>query len=392
MGAGPATTASPAARSARPRRCSCSWRIALLCPLLLACTAKPTPLERIDAAIAKGAAFLVSKQGPDGAIRSPVYAYFKDGYALTPLALAALFAVPSEDAAYARGVDFIATMIRDGKLREDVDAPRYPLYSMAVGVLVLNRAGNERQQAARDALVRALRGRQLVEDNGWKPDMPSYGGWSYFDGVPDRPEAPDDQANLSATLYAVGALALSGVPATDPALVRARAFVERCQAEDGGFFFAPAIPDGNKAGVGRAYGSMTADGARALVRLGVPPDDPRVARAAAWLDAHFDATRNPGEFAPVNEIRRESSYFYWTWTAAHAMRDLGRPAAAWAAPLAEALLARQRPDGSWANPAAEMREDDPVVATAFATAALGVCRLALGGTYRSHAAQSSSAR
>jgi hypothetical protein len=32
-----------------------------------------------------------------------------------------------------------------------------------------------------------------------------------------------------------------------------------------------------------------------------------------------------------------------------------------------------------------MREDDPVVATAFATAALGVCRVALTGQYRSHA-------
>jgi hypothetical protein len=137
---------------------------------------------------------------------------------------------------------------------------------------------------------------------------------------------------------------------------------------------------------------MTADGVRALVRLGVPPGDPRVAAGAAWLERHFDAERNPGDFVAISEVRRDSSYYYWTWSAAHALRDLGKTTLAtergqvdWARALAEALLARQRDDGSWANPASEMREDDPIVATSFATAALGVCRVALGGPYKSHA-------
>src|SRR5262249_44351491 len=208
--------------------------------LLPGCEAKKKTLaERIDAAVARGAAFLESKQGPDGAIRSPVYAYFKDGYALTPLALAALFARPEESPAYARGVDFIATMIQGGKLRDDVDAPRYPTYSMAIAILVLNRPGNERQRSVRDALVAALRGRQLVEANGWKPDMPSYGGWSYFDGVPSRPDAPEQQGNLSATLYAIGALALSGGAAADPSLVAARGLVGRWQSPPRALLFAP---------------------------------------------------------------------------------------------------------------------------------------------------------
>ena len=133
----------------------------------------------------------------------------------------------------------------------------------------------------------------------------------------------------------------------------------------------------------RSYGSMTADGVRALLRLGAPPDDPRVVRAAAWLDAHFDPAQNPGDFPPVAEVRRASAYYYWTWTAAHAMRALGRRD--WASPLAAELLRRQLPDGSWKNPASEMREDDPVVATSFAVAALGVCRMVLAGEHRSHA-------
>jgi hypothetical protein len=359
----------------------------------------PAPLpDRVDAALARAGAFLVARQGEDGAIRSPTYAAFRDGYSLTPLALAALFALPAPDEqAYARGVDFLATIVGpDGKLRDDLHAPQYPLYSMAIGVLVLNVGKNQRHRAARDALVTALRERQLVERNGWTPADASHGGWGYFDGIPTRPATPDEgrEANLSATLFAAGALALAGVPPGDPALVAARGFVARCQRkDDGGFFFAPAIPDGNKAGADeggfRSYGSMTADGTRALLRLGATPAE--VAASAAWLDRRFDAGKNPGDFPAVAEVRRGSSYYYWTWSAAHALRDLGVTTVhggrvRWAEALAETLLARQRADGSWANEMSEMREDDPVVATSFATAALGVCRLVLRGEHRSHAA------
>jgi len=296
----------------------------------------------------------------------------------------------------------------DGKLREDRYAPRYPGYSIAIGVIVLNLQRNDRHRAARDALVAALRERQLLEARGWAADDPAHGSWSYFDGLPVRPPGPrlpEELAstlpgNLSMTLYAVGALFLAGVPPTDPALVAARGFVERCQNDDGGFFFSPSIPDGNKAGPAdgapgryRSYGSMTADGVRALLRLGAARDDRRVTGAAAWLERRFDAERNPGDFPAGAEVRRASSYYYWTWTAAHALRDLGlgrlkteRGEVVWAEALAEALLSRQRADGSWANPTSEMREDDPVVATSFAAAALAVCRVALGGPFKSHAA------
>jgi hypothetical protein len=314
-------------------------------------------------------------------------------------------------------VSFLVTMVGpDGRLRQDRDAPRYPLYSIANGIIVLNLARNQRHAASRDALVAALRERQLTEQTGWSRADPAHGSWGYFDGIPVRPPGPrlpEDLAatlpgNLSSTLFAAGALHLAGVPASDPSMQAARGFVERCQnfaepsgpADDGGFFFSPSVPDSNKAGpIGgaegrqRSYGSMTADGVRALLRLGAPPDHPRVLAAGAWLERHFDAERNPGDFAPGREIRRASSYYYWAWTAAHAMRDLGKTTVQrggqeihWARALAGALLALQRADGSWANPASEMREDDPVVATSFAAAALSVCRIALGGGYQSHAA------
>jgi hypothetical protein len=302
----------------------------------------------------------------------------------------------------------------DGKLRQDRAAPRYPLYSIATGLIVLNLARNQRHAAARDSLVAALRERQLGEATGWSADDPAHGSWGYFDGIPVRPPGPrlpEDLAatlpgNLSSTLFAAGALFLGGVGPSDPAMKAARGFVERCQnfaeppgpADDGGFFFSPSVPDSNKAGPVdpsryRSYGSMTADGVRALLRLGAPPEHPRVRAAAAWLERHFDAEKNPGDFAEGREIRRDSSYYYWAWTASHAMRDLGLTRLRrstgeihWAEALATTLLARQRADGSWANPASEMREDDPVVATSFAAAALAVCKSALGAGYHSHAA------
>ena len=103
---------------------------------------------------------------------------------------------------------------------------------------------------------------------------------------------------------------------------------------DGGFFFSPSEHDGNKAGpldpaapAGpfRSYGSATADGFRGLTRLGLPPDHPRVAAAAGWLERRFRADANPGDFTAVNEVRRASSYYYWAWSAAHALRALGKP-------------------------------------------------------------------
>ncbi|WP_428268566.1 hypothetical protein [Haliangium sp.] len=404
---------------------------------------RPTPAppsleDRIDRALVQATSFLLAQQGDDGSFRSQGYGAFRDGYSLTPLALTALgFVHPSEmaaadaaapeltdqrvKAAYRRGVDFVATLVdEEGEVQAGLDGPSYPYYAIPEAILVLNAPGNERHRATRATLLEHLRARQLTEDRGWTATDVSYGGWSYFPGRPDKDATggrPDPRltANLSVTLYSLGAMRLAGIPATDPALVKARGFVERCQNllaadadprepyDDGGFFFSPAVPDSNKAGVAgvdaagrsryRSYGSMTADGLRALVRLGLPMEHPRVRAASAWLTAHFDPSRNPGEFPAEAEVRRESSYYYYVWSAAHALRAVGASELAlpggrehWARALAEALLARQREDGAWANEYTELREDDPLLATPFAMAALLTARMVLAGTHQSHSA------
>ncbi len=366
-----------------------------------ACRREPAPLRlqaaAIDLALDRGARFLVSRQRADGAIPSRTYAALRDGWSLTPLAVLALRMAPAGDgvaAAYRRGVDYVATIAGpDGAIREAPEVS-YPLYAYAIGALVLGAPDNRRHRPVHARLLEALRALQFGERTGWRAGDVSYGGWGYAPRPPVRGGGElaesDLAANLSATLLATGALLLGGVRPDDPALDAARGFVERCQNADtdGGVFVSPALPDSNTAGARdgggyRSYGSMTADGLRALLRLGRPLSDPRVAAAAAWLERRFDPARNPGDFPPIAEVRRESSYYYWAWSAAHAARHLS--GARWAEALARELLRLQDLDGSWRNPASEMREDDPIIATSFAIAALAAARSVITAEPRSHA-------
>ena len=94
---------------------------------------------------------------------------------------------------------------------------------------------------------------------------------------------------------------------------------------------------------------------------------------------NFDAEANPGTFPTQDEVRRASAYYYWVWSSSHAMLQSGQTG--WERPLARALVGRQRPDGTWRNDYTEMREDDPLVATAFAMAALSVARYRMTGQW-----------
>jgi squalene-hopene/tetraprenyl-beta-curcumene cyclase len=363
----------------------------------------------IDAGLARAAAWLVDRQQPDGSFRSEAYAAFRDGYSLTPVVMKALAfsqADPRSPEAYRKGAAFLATLFgKDGRPGH----LNYPVYTLSLSVLALSTSTDEAHLALRRKLVDELRRYQLTEANGWSPEDVSFGGWGYYGAVPVRPprgEAIDEllSSNLPATVTAVGALAFSGVLPDDPALVRARTFVERCQNlsaperadpawDDGGFFFTPANEVQNKAMGGRdrhgaprfrSYGTVTADGIRALLRLGATPADPRIRAAASWLERRFSAREPPGEYPELRAVQKASVRYYWAWTSAHALRALGKGELAtergkvrWGEVLARALLDEQRPDGTWANAFTDMREDDPLVATPLAMAGLALSKLAL---------------
>ncbi len=392
-----------------------SRRLAPLALLLAGCSAPAAPPRAADTAAAVG--FLLKRQSPDGAWRSDGYAAFKDGTALTPLVLTALqdaAALPGPDAAAARrkAADFLGTFVVEGAVREPAGGFDYPVYTAALALRALSYPENRDRGAARAAWAAYLLARQLAEANGWTPADGHYGGWGYCRVVPKKPDPdgfapPLTESNLSATLFALDALHAAGA-LTPQAAAAARVALARWQnyvppipgirppgwdMGDGGFFFVLADPVRNKAGLhdvispdaGAApvpprrfgsYGSATADGLRALLLLGDRPDAAtrhRIDRAAGWLKANFRADAHPGRYAPAAEPNRDAVYFYYAASVSKAFRAAnltlpnGRDGAA---ELARELAARQRADGSWANPVELVRENDPLVATSQALAAL----------------------
>jgi hypothetical protein len=375
-----------------------------------------TPTEglagRVDRALEAGARALVAAQSDDGAWRSPTYGVFKDGLTLTPPVLKAVAFGPDvagAEPARRRGAAYLAARVGpDGTIDDGPTGLVYPVYTAAATVIALSRVEVPGGRRARDAWLGELRRRQLAEGLGWGPADPAFGGWGYAIEPPSKPEGPTQpavgpiDADLSSTLFAVGALRIAGAAADDPAIRKALTFIQRCQNysegdggdpafDDGGFFFTPTDPVRNKAGSAgldcrgqvryHSYGSATADGLRALLRCGLAPDHPRVAAARRWLERHFSAVANPGAFEPSRAVERDATYYYYAWSVAHAFRALGvreirgegRPVA-WAGALARELIRRQRPGGTWANRATASKEDDPLVATSFAAGALGICR------------------
>jgi hypothetical protein len=294
----------------------------------------------------------------------------------------ALRTVPASkkgETACRRGIDYLVTFVRsDGIVQAGPYGFSYPVYTAAGALTLFSAQEGSRTATPRAAWLGYLRQRQLTEELGWQPTDKEYGGWGYSPTLPRKPLAglltpPLTESNLSATCAALEALRAGGVSAEDPLVRKARRFIERCQNfgsdpsfDDGGFFF--IYDDGvrNKAGVAgkdeqdreryASYGSTTADGLRALLLCGLPPEHPRVIAARRWLETHFSSKIHPGHYAREREPQRR-----------------------WAEAFAEQLLKRQRDDGSWVNPVVMVREDDPLVATSLAVRALAICRSHLKG-------------
>ncbi len=373
------------------------------------------PGARVDRALALALRSMIAAQSPDGAWRSSTYGVFKDGLSLTPTVLKAVaFGPDVEGSATARrrAAEYLIARIKaDGSIDGGRFGMVYPVYSASAAAIALTFLNVPEGHRARDGWLRELRRRQLNEDLGWGPDDPAYGGWGYSVEPPskgdvDRSPGQHVDADISSTLFAVGALRIAGASAEDPAIRKALALIERCQNvaeddragdprfDDGGFFFTTTDPVRNKAGVagtdqhGRtryhSYGSATADGLRALLRCGLDKDHPRVVAARRWLETHFSATSNPGTFEPAREVDRDATYYYYAWSVAHAFRALGFAESpsdgrriAWAEALAGELIRRQRDDGTWSNRFTASKEDDSLVATPFAAGALAICRTVL---------------
>jgi hypothetical protein len=330
-------------------------------------------------ALVRGVAWLLAQQAADGVFRSQTYGYFAKGESLTPFCLLALSQVPRKlapipDDVLSRGLSgALALRGPDGALGLLGPAADYPVYATAMLVRALALVRPEGWYKAAAPSLAWLRDQQLTPEEGWEGSVAS-GGFPM--GGPLHPTPPNPgHVDLSMTRRAIEAIAGSGSPADDPSLVAARAFVGRCQVADGGFVYSPVEPALSKglrpAGSdpsvdpGQSTGSSTCDGLLALVALGLGRSDPPVQRGLARLHALHRVDSNPGlEGGPMASFA-PAMRGYWRAGASEAYARLGGPPG-WREGFATAIAAEQGPDGSWRNPSQLQKEDDPLVATAFA--------------------------
>jgi prenyltransferase beta subunit len=316
----------------------------------------------------KAAQYLWAQQSEDGGFHSATYGLLRSGQSLTPFVLLALLDAPdSASLNPGRGVERAIAFIKANTNAEgalglmDDSSADYPNYATSLAILAMIKARSPGYEKAIEPMVAQLRAQQFSDANGWKPQDAPYGGWGMGGSIRRPPEA--GHVDLSMTRYVLEALRLSGVQASDAAMTKALKYLERSQNPDGGFFFSPVNPEINKAGQSgeggfTSYGTATADGVLALRAAGVPDEDPRVAKAIKWLKDHHRPDRAPGFDRGTDQPWESGLRFYYAHAISRVLPDL---------PIE---LPPQAGDGSFRNPNNLVKEDDPLIATAFALYAL----------------------
>jgi len=311
--------------------------------------------------------FLWSNQAENGGFPSHKYGLLRSGQSLTPFILDALLevsetVVPRNVAGIDKAIDFIRQNTnKDGALGlNDSANDDYPNYATGLAVKAMVRAQRPGWKEAISPMVQCLRAQQFTEQNGWKPADAPYGAWGMGGPIHHPPDA--GHVEISMTRHVLEGLAAAGVGATDPAMKSAVVYLNRCQNSDGGFYFSTVNLETNKAGEtnGRpnSYGTTTCDGILALRAAGVPITDDRSRKAMDWVRSHHILDGAPGFDKPPYQSWRLGLRFYYGAAVAEAMPGL------------PVLLPPQKQDGSFANSNNQVKEDDPLIATAFAVRVL----------------------
>lgn len=325
--------------------------------MILAGMTRHETLPAEDKAVAKGLAFLLSKQHEDGGIYDQILKNYN-----TSISLMALGPLRDSDPKIAEAVSKAQAFLKDLQWVEGKTDPD---------------------------------GKPIDEKHRW------FGGQGY--GKKGRPD-------LSNTATMIAGLRDSGLDCKDPAYIRAMQFITRMQGTEqnpefsdkiepgGGFIYAPSL---TKEKIGeletksetyidaqgrsrlRTYGSMTYAGFMSYLYAQLDRDDPRVLDAVKWLREKYTLEENPGVGA--------QGYYYYLHMMARGLDawTRGEPRGVtvdepntmfeladgkkidWANELIDKLASLQKEDGSFVNEkASRWSEGNPHLATAYALLAI----------------------
>ncbi len=350
-------------------------------------SARPAATEmetRARAALDRGLDYLVAQQQTNGVWSNAQF----PALSALPLWTLSIAKRPQDAEAAARAERFVAGCAQpDGGIYVVVPGRRggaLGTYNTAICMTALHSLGNP----AHHPLIR--KARTYVAETQLLGDDEYRGGFGY------EKNSRQPYADLNNTAWALSAMRVTqdveetrppGEPRVDVDWDAALAFVNKMQLaseeanpEDaGGFMYKPADP--NKAGVAtnaagrpylRSYGSITYSGLLSLIYAQVERSDPRVVSAVDYARRHWTLDENPG-------MGLQGLYYYYTIMArslaATGLAELppieaGGEPIQWREALIAKLITLQQPDGSWVNSNNRFWENDPILATAYATLAM----------------------
>jgi hypothetical protein len=314
----------------------------------------------------------------------------RSGSALTPLFLVGCGELLPPDSR-SRALAFVRRSVNaDGVVGlNDPQLPEYPNYATALALQCLVEQPNDADQAVIERMTKYLVGQQYCEATGFGPEHKCYGGWGF--GGPRPVGDSPGHMDVGHTRHVLQALRAAGHD--DPATYRraekflsvlqkrAGSVSDRSPAFDGGFYFSPIVHAANKGGETtiagvryfNSYATATCDGLLSLLACGVPRDDDRVRAAAAWLEKHPRLDVPEGVLEGTDTNWGASIRFYHFAVRSECYAALDWPGD-WRRELRDILSKLQQPDGSFVNREGFlMKEDDPILCTALAVAALAAC-------------------
>jgi squalene-hopene/tetraprenyl-beta-curcumene cyclase len=326
----------------------------------------------IDDALAKGAAFLVSRQSGEG--------YWSDPQmpALTALPLWALSGVECDKEIRERAAKFVLSTQRpDGGFyvpKPGRGGSGLGNYNTSVCLSALF----ESKLAPADALLKA---RAYIASSQLVGDDTMAGGFGY-DKISRR-----RYADMSNTSYALDAMRRTesleefrpGGKLVDLDWDKALEFVDNLMKKDGpdagGAAYNDRTPQAgtvtnsqNRVHL-RAYGSMTYAAVLSMCHAKLDREDPRVRDSLEYCRRNWSVDENPG--------MGNQGLFYFYDIMARALSASGVEKVGqhdWKKELSAKVISLQKPNGSWYNDNNRFWESDPVLCTSFAMLVLQLCK------------------